>query len=729
MLEKQKFIRRYTELLHAYAQSAEEKYLADIAYLGREMVRDHLPPEYVGEMHDAAMGKLLAQPQFSVETIRAASLPLMQLLNAYGVAFRNVRPSHGIEQALVESEKQYQMLFESSRDAIMILDEAGFIRGNASAIRMFGCHCSDDFQGRHPAEFSPPAQPCGTESMILANQHIARALTDGSISFEWMHQSLDGEVFPAEVLLSALELEGKSVLQATVRDISVRKQAEESVRRFSSAIEQMGESVVITDRNGIIEYANPAFTKVTGYSAEEAIGQTPGMLNSGNQDAAFYKVMWQTITQGKVWKGKIIDRRKDGSFYPAMLTISPIIDSSLHITHFVGIQSDLSQLEEMEHRFQQAQKMETIGTMVGGIAHNFNNMLAGMAGNIYLAKKAVQAQPDVMRKLTNIEELSGHAADMIQQLLAFARKDMVSMKETPLSSFINETLKLLRASVPENIAVQQDICSDDFQIKGDATQLHQVLANLINNARDAVENVESPCITIGLDSFSPDDSFLHRRPWFKDGTFAHLSVEDNGMGISEYQLEHLFEPFFTSKQHGKGTGLGLSMVYGAVKTHNGFVDVSSQEGKGSTFHIYIPLLEPKEGDAEPVQRLEAAEGRGELILLADDEQGVRDVMAKVLALLGYKVLQAGDGLEALELFKAHQQDIALALLDVVMPHCGGMALAKHIREVNPDVPVIFLTGYDKEYVLGGDEAMPNSEVLTKPVNFDTLNYSIRQLLD
>jgi len=334
-----------------------------------------------------------------------------------------------------------------------------------------------------------------------------------------------------------------------------------------------------------------------------------------------------------------------------------------------------------------------------------------------------------MKRLANVEELSGHAAEMIQQLLAFARKGMVSMKEMPLAPFINETLKLLHASVPENIAFHRDMSSEALQIKGDATLLHQVLANLINNACDAVENVDEPNITIRMASLQTDETFIETYPDVKAGAYAHLSVEDNGIGIPEHQFEHLFEPFFTTKEQGKGTGLGLSMVYGAMKTHHGFVEVESIKGKGSTFHVYIPLLEKAALVADSVQAIESIQGQGEMILLADDEQVVREVMAEILESMGYRVLQAKDGLEAMKLFTAHEQEIALALLDVVMPHCGGMPLAKRIRSTNPDVPVIFLTGYDKEHVLHGEAPMPNSEILTKPVNFDRLSQRIRNMLD
>jgi len=369
--------------------------------------------------------------------------------------------------------------------------------------------------------------------------------------------------------------------------------------------------------------------------------------------------------------------------------------------------------------------MEAIGTLVGGIAHDFNNMLAGMTGNLYLAKQRTHDMPDVVQRLANIEQLSFRAAEMIQQLLAFARKSMVSMKTIPFTPFIKETLKLLRPSVPENIGLHQDICSESLTITGDATQLHQLLMNLVNNARDAVETVDAPTITVRLDVFHADDIFLETHAYFTAGLYAHLSVEDNGCGIPEHQIEHLFEPFFTTKEQGKGTGLGLAMVFGAVKTHHGFVEVDSREGQGSTFHVYLPLLEPEEIVSTSVQEDAIAEGHGELIMLVDDEQHIIETGKEVLQSLGYKVLTATDGRQAVELYKAHADAIDLCIFDIVMPVMGGDAAAQQIRQIKPDVKIIFATGYDKNL----QTDMQHEAVLSKPFSIAEMSQLIRQQLD
>jgi len=541
----------------------------------------------------------------------------------------------------------------------------------------------------------------------------------GAFGMYYNHPALPNEEELAD-LQSAARLAG-IVMEKKLKDAWVNK--------LSQAIEQAGESVVITDKNGVIEYVNPRFTQLTGYSAKEAIGQTPRLLNSGNQDASFYENMWKTISAGDIWHSKIIDRRKDGSFYPASLTISPVrtgSGSSEQHSHYDGIQSDLSKIEDLEQQFHQAQKMEAIGTLVGGIAHDFNNMLAGMTGNLYLAKKRVQDMPVVMQKLANVEQLSMRAADMIQQLLTFARKDRVSIKPLPFTPFIKETVKLLRASVPENIALHEEICSDALQVKGDSTLLHQVLMNLITNARDAVENVKNPRIIVRLEFVHADQSFIGTDTGFAASGYAHLSVEDNGCGIPKKQIEHLFEPFFTTKEQGKGTGLGLAMVFGAVKTHQGFVNVESRKGKGSNFHIYLPLLEKEDSDSDCSEHQPLAEqGQGETILFADDQPQVLETGKEVLESLGYQVLTATNGQQAVGIFEAHATDIDLCILDIIMPVMDGSRAAQHIRQIKPDVKIIFSTGYDKL----NQSNMDNETVISKPFPIEEMSRLIRQKLD
>lgn len=531
----------------------------------------------------------------------------------------------------------------------------------------------------------------------------------------------------------------KFTIAETVREnIRLRKtvqkklhQSEERLHLISSSLEQSGEAIFLTDQLGTIEYINPAFTRITGYTADEVIGQNPRILKSGNQNTDFYKNMWDTINNGKTWNGEVIDKKKDGSFYPARLTISPVFNDNGEITHFIGIHVDLTEQQNLEEQFRQAQKMEAIGTLVGGIAHDFNNMLAGMTGNLYLAKRKTESLPEVKMKLDNIEALAFRASDMISQLLTFARKGRVAMESLSLTPFIKEALKLLEASVPENIQLNHTLCNEPLQVYADQTQIHQMMMNLIHNARDSLEGTAKPEINIKFEPFIADDAFISKRPYQINGKdFARLSVTDNGCGIPNHQIASIFDPFFTTKEQGKGTGLGLAMVYGSVKMHKGFVEVESEENVGTTFHIYLPLTaEDNQESLETVDTRVVAKGHGELILLVDDEQHVLETGKEVLESMNFRVLTASNGQQAVDLFRTRPGDIDLLILDIVMPVMGGNEAARRIRAIREEVKVIFATGYDKNTPLNQDAGMENETVLSKPFSIIELSHIIRKKLN
>lgn len=507
------------------------------------------------------------------------------------------------------------------------------------------------------------------------------------------------------------------------------QQAEKDIHILSASVEQASEAIIITSSDGFTEYINPAFTRLTGYEWDEIIGKKASLLKSGTHDKQFFADMWQNISTGTNWQNRVVNRKKDGSYYPAMLSIAPIKNEDGDITHYVGSQQDLSEYEGLEDQFHQAQKMEALGTLVGGIAHDFNNTLAGIIGNLYLAKKSVTDDPKTLQRLQTIEDLSNSAAGMIQQLLSYAREDMKSMNPMAIAPFLKEAIKIHEVSVPENIKLAMQIKESDLYIKGDINQLQQVIMNLINNARDAVQNADEPTITVKLESFEADTQFISKHPEVSARQFACISVSDNGTGINIEDIEHIFEPFFSTKEIGKGTGLGLSMVYGAVKSHAGVIDVESRPGKGTTFHLWLPLMDPSQIAVITTPDEEIVEGKGETILLVDDDASVIETGKAVLEELGYRVLIATDGIKAEDTFRIHCHDIDLVILDVVMPRRSGVDAAEAIRKINPDMKIIFATGYDRSNTLRGKTQIQAETIITKPYSTGKISQLIRSVLE
>jgi len=393
-----------------------------------------------------------------------------------------------------------------------------------------------------------------------------------------------------------------------------------------------------------------------------------------------------------------------------------------------GIVLDITHQHEVDEQLRQAQKMEAIGTLVGGIAHDFNNKLAAINGNLYLALTSTVGNPEAKAYLEAIEELSFEAASMVRQLLTFARKGTVLMSPLSLLSFIREAAKLNRVAIPEDIRLSINYGDHPLHVLGDITQLQQLFLNLLTNARDALQGVEKPRIDVTLEYYEPDAAFREHHPEAESiAAFARMRVCDNGTGIEAQHLEQIFDPFFTTKEVGKGTGLGLAMVYGVVQSHRGIIEVTSRPGDETCFSIYLPLHSEAEMPSVPDQKSEIVRGQGETILLADDDTNLLDTFTRLLTSIGYHVLQARNGREAVELFRLHGAEIDLVILDMVMPEMKGDQVAARIREIDPDSRLLFATGYDSSPDAG--EKLNGIDVLAKPFQLHQVSRMIRRMLD
>jgi len=557
---------------------------------------------------------------------------------------------------------------------------------------------------------------------LLFTKHLLTPITDLAKSVK---RATTGDYTRHALSSPYIEIDAlTSSFNTMINEIDHR---ENSLEQLSQAVEHAAEAIVIANRKGLIEYANPAFSRITGYPLEEVIGKSPVSFSGDKENQQLYKKLLLSVYRGELWEGTLIGRKKSGVCYPSLISIAPIY-SGAEITHFVSIQQDMSDQVLLEEQLRQSQKMEAVGTLVGGIAHDFNNMLAAVTGNLYLARSKCESIKSAVVNIQKAEDLCYSSADMIAHLLAFARKGVVQMEHLSISSLLEKTIGLTSASIPESIHLSSNIANEKLVIVGDKTQLQQIMINLVNNACDAVAESENPHIHISLDRFKADDAFRNAHPEMAFDLFARISIHDNGHGIPEQILENIFEPFFSTKEEGKGSGLGLSMVYGGVQTHGGVIDVESGEKNGSTFHLYFPLADAVEVE-DTVENKSGQEllGNGEIILLVDDELTVYEAGAEVLEELGYRVLVANNGKDGLQLFEKHHSIIQLVITDVVMPEVNGIDMAKAIRKIIPEMPFIFLTGYDKE-LFTSNEILKNNVLLTKPLSIPEMSQNIQQLL-
>jgi len=490
---------------------------------------------------------------------------------------------------------------------------------------------------------------------------------------------------------------------------------------LKEALEHAGEGVIITDGHGMIQYVNKAFQRTTGYGSDEAIGNNPSMLQSGKQDALFYRTMWQTMQQEGEWCGRIWNRRKNGEIYPEQLHICAMYGADGAIRHHVGVFFDITEQLRLEEQLRQSQKLEAIGTLVGGIAHDFNNILTSMTGNLFLVKMELEDSTlpnaaDLQEKLDLIENEGFRAAAMIQHLLAFARKGVVQLQPFDLVASVQGIIDLARPSIHRSIAVERCIDDDVLQVFGDSHQLEEVVINLLNNAADALKDHESPRIDVTVTRSDYPNGLAGQHPL---AACVKLSVADNGMGIEEEDLERIFEPFFTTKDVGQGTGLGLAMVYGAVQIHKGHIDVKSSRGKGTEVIIYLPLYQSPTQSTAIIEPSDSNEPNHKLLMFLEQEPQMRVILIRQLHSLGCDVLVVNDMDELCScLTDKHVQGVILDASFVTTD--DAITKIHHQRKA---MTVMVMIDASKSIT---KVSSPLLHYLKKPVVIDDLKQALRQ---
>ena len=515
-----------------------------------------------------------------------------------------------------------------------------------------------------------------------------------------------------------------AVYCSLLANIMERKAAESERGRLAVAVEQSAEAVLISDLNGTITYVNPAFERITGYAATEVIGLNPRILKSGRHDVAFYERMWGALRAGETWTGRITNRRKDGTLYESEQTTSPIRDSKQNLVGYLTVAQDVTRSIQMENELRQAQKMDSIGRLAGGIAHDFNNLLTGILGFTKVVMEDLGPQHPSRADLEEIMRAGDRAAKLTRQLLAFGHKQVLKIQPLDLRAVVTSMDSMLRRTMGEHIELVADLPDTLRSVEADHGLIEQVIMNLALNARDAMPG--GGTLILRAQPVEIGDDMVQRHPEAKAGPYVVLSVKDDGTGMTAEVRQQAFEPFFTTKEVGRG--LGLSTVYGIVRQFGGFVELDSEPGQGTEVRLYFPTTSQVVRGEAPVEPPAVSTG-GETILLVEDESTVRRLAIRILKSLGYTVLEARNGDEALSLYEQYSGVIHLVLTDVIMPRMGGPELVSRLRQKKAPVRILYMSGYTEDARLDGLHVENAASLILKPFTREALATEVRRALD
>jgi two-component system cell cycle sensor histidine kinase/response regulator CckA len=618
----------------------------------------------------------------------------------------------------------WQIVFDSIPDAVFLLDEQNRIRvANRAASRLLGLEC-EQMAGKHcyevihqtaePPPWCPHSRLCaeGTEAQSdMVEPRLGKSFIVTSTPLRDAAGSLRGSVY-------------------VMRDITGRKLAETAMResselKYRTLVETTQEGVWSLDAEGRMTYVNRRFAEMLGYTPEEMLGRPAyDFVPLAHQPEARERIARGMRGISEVFEAPL--RHKDGRDVWVLLSSTPLRDEAGHITGAFAMATDITERRALEKQNRELQKFEAIGQLAGGIAHDFNNVIGAMLGWAELGLEKTPADSPVRRHFEVIRDQARRGAGLTRQLLAFARRQILEKKLTSLNQCVVDVTTLLEKTIGEHIEIRTQLAADLPSVNADPAQLEQVLLNLCINARDAMPGGGRLVIETSNAEFDAD--YSRHYPYVQPGRYVQLAVSDTGTGMDAATRDRIFEPFFTTKEMGRGTGLGLATVYGIVKQHGGFIHVDSEPGQGSAFRVYLPAAE---GAPERAEHAAAEEVRGgtETILLVEDHDSQRSAACEALQQLGYRVLAAGDGEEALRLFAAHGAQIAAAVLDVVLPKLSGPEICARLFENRPGLPVIFSTGYAADLERLGEFAARGLPILQKPYSPRALARLLREVLD
>jgi PAS domain S-box-containing protein len=647
---------------------------------------------------------------------------------------RDISRQKQAEDAQRESEELFRSAFDDAPIGMALSSPDGhYLRVNRSLCGMLGY----------------------SEKELLATTWQAITHPDDlGMNLSYMKQALAGDVHYFEVekryvhkggrivwALSGVSLvrdeRGKPLhFVSQVRDITEQKRLAEEMVRLKQAVDNSGDVIFTTDAEGVITFVNPEFTRLYGYASSEVVGKTtPRILKSGKHTQEEYELLWKTILAKRVAKDEVTNKTKDGGFIVVERFVSPILDDRGNIAGFLAVQRDMTERRraqeekaQIEAQLVLAQKMEAIGTLAGGVAHDFNNILTAIQGYTDLALMKVPEDDPLRHNLTEVRKASERAANLTRQLLLFSQRQAVVQKPVDLNRVVTDLLKMLGRIVGEHYKLETNLEADLWTVNADSGQIEQVIMNLVVNARDAMPGGGE--ISIATENVGADDEFYRQHPHARPGQLVCLSVSDNGVGMEDETLARIFEPFFTTKAPGKGTGLGLAVVHGIVTKHSGWIDVESEPGKGSTFRVFLPAASKEVAEIiEAAPEPKRSPGTGGRILLIEDETTTRELAEKVLTENGYVVFAVDTAKAAQSVFEREGGNFDLVFSDIVLPDGSGLELAELIHAKKPEIRALLTSGYES-----GADGIATAQAkgypfLQKPYSLGDVLRMVRTLLN
>ncbi|MGQ9524643.1 MAG: PAS domain S-box protein [Armatimonadota bacterium] len=614
----------------------------------------------------------------------------------------------------------YNYLMHRGHDSILLLDEnMTVINANERAAEWHGVHL-DDLLGTNLDGLRSRA---GVPSL---GSRLRTLDVDAGTVFEIEHPRPDGGSFSVEVSARCTQVGDQRYYQIIARDITERKQAEAERARLSAAVEQARDATVVQDADWNVQYVNAAFIQMTGLPADEVLGRklTDRFPEGPAREA--YRQALITAQHGDIWEGQLVLPSRDGAERHCYVVVSPVRDPSGHITNLVSVLRDITREILVEEHLRQAQKLDAVGRLAGGVAHEFNNLMTAVIGFSRLLASHVTSDPTLSRYTQQITKAAERAAELTRQLLAFSQKQIIQPRVLRLGELVVGMHGVLQRILGENITLLSTSAPDVWSVKADPALIQEIIVNLAANARDAMPNGGK--LTIEVANSILDDAYASRHPDVVPGPYVVISITDTGHGMDRETLEHLFEPFYTTKGLATASGLGLASVYGMVKQSGGHISVYSEVGRGTTFRVYLPRS--KEDIPAPEILVQDAEpGRGETILVVEDDEMVRNLVVDVLGSYGYSVLSAGTPDDALEACRANPGAVDLLLADVALPGMSGRALADRLGELKSDIRVLYMSGYPEGAAVHSGHVDTSGHYLSKPFTAQALLKKVREVLD